>query len=153
MYMQKIYFLQNNNKILGYTSTDCKSIVFGFRSKDHIQKLHSYIQHVPVNTQLIDEIVPNRYLVRTHYNPVHTFEKERLDTSIHAYTVYHSMVTCNLNNMHLYLVDHMYDREDGDIELICIPNKNINAKLPDIDSDILRYNLEILFHNSSTHYQ
>lgn len=149
MYMQKVFFLNNNDKPLGYScDTSNKSIVFGFRSKEHVERLKRYIQYIPKEKKLVEELVPNRYLVRTRFNSEHELRDERLETLIRGYTLYHSAVTCSLNNLTLSLVDHIYDRDDGDIEILCIKARDINANGPIIDDDIRKYNLELLFNNS-----
>lgn len=147
--MQKVFFLQYRNTFLGYSKESTKSIILGFRSKDQIKRVQKCIQYTPINEPLIDEIIPNRYLIRTKYNINTTFNDTLpIETNIKGYTLYHSAVSCSLNNLTLSLVDHVHDRDDGDIELLCVKVRDINEKGPKIDDDIMRYNLEILFRNT-----
>lgn len=142
----KLYFLQHDHKLLGYPQGNPRSIVFGFKNKAHVEYVKRHVRYL--SDDFMDCTVENkRYLVKTHYNDDNKIKRkdERVSMKIISRNIYEASMMCGLNSLSLNIVNHICDREDGDIELCCF--KAPNAPTGSLDEDILKYNLEILYKN------
>lgn len=143
MNTSKLYFIQKNN---GAAQRSPKSVIFGFRSKTQVEYVKWHLKY-PFN-DVIQEIDENRYLLKTHFNEENKIERDSSPINgikIQSRNIYDAAIICGLNNLSLSIVDHVYDKDDGDIELCCIKVKDLIANGPAMNDDIYKYNLELLY--------
>lgn len=146
MNTSKLFFIQNNKTVLGHAEPP-RSIVFGFRNRAHAELVQQHVRYIP-SIDHVDLVAKDRYLIKTHYNIENNIKPSSLsprDLKVVSRNVYDASVICGINNLTLSIVVHIYERDDGDIELCCRTMKC--GTLPG-DSDVTKYNLEIIFNNS-----
>jgi hypothetical protein len=134
---KKVYLLEYNKKSLIY-----QNCVFAFRNKRSIEYVKRHIQY---DEYCMTQLLPNRYLLRTHYNADNQFNDDRYIASdsllIEEKRLYHLLDVCTSNNLELSLVESVEDREDGDLEII---TNNMKKKKFLGDKDA-KFNLEVLW--------
>lgn len=142
----KLYFLQHEHKLLGCSQNTPRSVVFGFKNRGHVDYVKQHVRYLS-NDFMECTFEHKRYLIKTHYNDANGFDHkvERESLKIISRNIYEAVVMCNLNRLSLNIVNHICDREDGDIELSCF---KVRDMVESIDEDILKYNLEMLYQNN-----
>lgn len=149
MNARKIYFIECGR---GRSLFGCGdgARVFGFGSK---QKALYVAKHVAYEGSDVEEIVDGRrYLVRTHYNEMNEISgANKRKMIIVRRKLYDVIWCCKVNGVGLELVNHIDERDDGDIELSCNRilkrNRIVNeSNAIDIgDYANMMYNLEFLY--------
>ena len=115
--------------------------VFAFKYRRHVEYVKNHIKYEGNN---LDELVQNTYLLKTHYNKSNIFITKPIRDESHINIIekrlYSIMISCNINNVYIGIVDNVRDRENGDLELIV---NDVTNKMP-LNNEVVKFNLEMM---------
>lgn len=135
-----LYFVTNNKTFLGHPSPPK---IFGFRNMTNAVLVKKHVRYLP-SMDNVEEMTCSRFLIKTHYNTANNIKPHFKNIVITSKTLYEASLICDMNNVSLSIVNHVYERDDGDIELLCTPMKQFHA-----NNEFARRNLEFIFRNSN----
>lgn len=137
-----MYFLQHNKTLFGTRP----STVFGFKNMKSALLVKQHVQFLP-SMEKVEEMPGSsgRFLIKTHYNTDNNITPTPKKIEIISRTFYEASLVCGVNNISLGVVNHVYERDDGDIELLCA--KPVKAERT-ATTQLRRYNLELIFRNN-----
>lgn len=137
---EKVYMITHNNAYFGCT-TGKRSVVFAFKTPRYVDYVR---QHIRYKDNHVEEMHPNRYLVRSHFNKANNFDSTLLLANDEIYIkekrLYSLVLNVGVNDVAVGLVESVEDREDGDLEL-CV--RHMRQSMPQSD-EVIKFNLEML---------
>lgn len=137
---EKVYLITHNNAYFGCTSGK-RSVVFAFKTPRYVDYVR---QHIRYKGKHIEEMHPNRYLLKSHYNSANSFEDAPVLANNEIYIkekrLYSLVLNLGINDVAVGLVESVGDREDGDLEM-CV--RHMRQSMPQSD-DVVKFNLELL---------
>lgn len=137
MMQKKVYLIEYNKNILSYNNN-----ILAFTSKRSVEYVKKHIRY---DGNHISQLMYNRYLLKTHYNPENTFEQDNFIPKdlimLRERRFYNLIVLSSLNNLGIALINSIEDRDDGDLEFNIFYMKD---RIP-LDTDVNKFNLELLW--------
>jgi hypothetical protein len=140
---EKVYLIGNrfeSGTYFGCTSGK-KSVVFAFRTPRYVDYVRQHIRYKGIQ---VDEIHPNRYLLKSHYNSMNSFDSALVLATDELYIkekrLYSLVLNLGVNDVSVGLVESVQDREDGDIDL-CV--RHMRQSMPQSE-EVIKFNLELL---------
>lgn len=137
---EKVYLIGHDNAYFGCTSGK-RSVVFAFRTPRYVDYVRQHIRH---RGNQVEELMPSRYLLRSHYNRANSFDSSLVLMERELYVkekrLYSLVLNVGINDVEVGLVESVQDREDGDIELAV---RHMRNSMPQSD-EVTKFNLEML---------
>ena len=140
---EKVYLIGHRFEKSAYfgCTSGKRSVVFAFRTPRYVDYVKQHIRHRDVR---VEELIPSRYLLRSHYNSANSFDNSLVLMEDQLYVkekrLYSLVLNVGINDLAVGLVEGVHEREDGDLELSV---RHMRQKMPQSE-EVTKFNLEML---------